>query len=138
MAMKKKWKAVLWIFLAAVLVGVGYGVYVWNKPRPQVEDQKGIEITAMALFDSFTNNETKANAAYVDKAMQVTGVVEEVKKNQAGETVVILQSSDPLFGINCTFKQDPGAIEKGSTITFKGFCKSFNSDVYITEGILIK
>ena len=138
MAMKKKWKNLLVFLLMIVLIGVGYGVYVWNKPRPQVEDQKGIEITANALFDSFTNNETKATATYVDKAMQVTGIVEEAKKNQAGETVIILQTSDPVFGINCTFKQDPGVIEKGSTITFKGFCKSFNSDVYITEGILVK
>src|SRR5206468_716578 len=108
--------------------------YVWNMPRPKVEDKKGIEIDAIALFDSFSVNENRATAKYVDKAIQVTGVVEEVKKNQSGNTVVILQSKDPFYGINCTFKMDPGTIQKGSTITFKGFCKSFNGDVYITEG----
>ncbi len=136
--MKMKWKNILLLLLLVVVIAAVYGIYEWNKPRPQVEEQKGIEITAMALFDSFTNNETKATAAYVDKAMQVTGVVEEVKKNQAGETVVILKSNDPVFGINCTFKNDPGEIQQGSTITFKGFCKSFLSDVIITEGVLVK
>jgi|KBSSwiStaDraftv2_1062776.scaffolds.fasta_scaffold2634047_1 hypothetical protein len=126
------------IFFVLVLAGISYGLYVWNKPRPIVEDETGIEMSAIAIFDSFTNNETKATSMYVDKAIVVTGVVEEVKKNQAGTTVVILKSSDPIFGVNCTFKEDPGPIQKGSTITFKGFCKSFLSDVYITEGILLK
>ena len=58
--------------------------------------------------------------------------------NQAGETVVYLQSSDPVFGVNCTFKEDPGAIEKGSTITFKGICTGFLSDVVLTGGIMVK
>lgn len=138
MVMKKGWKKIFLFVLVIILVGIGYGVYVWNKPRPQVEDAKGIEITAQALFDSFMNNETKARQMFVDKAMQVTGLVSEVKKNQAGATVVILQSDDPIFGVNCTFKDNPGNIQKGSTITFKGFCKEFNSDVFITEGILIK
>ena len=136
--MKKGWKRFFLFLLVIILCVVGYGVYVWNKPRPQVEDAKGIEITATALFDSFTNNETNARKMYVDKAMQVTGQVSEVKKNQAGATVIILKSDDPIFGVNCTFKVDPGVIQKGTTITFKGFCKEFNSDVYVTEGILIK
>jgi hypothetical protein len=136
--MKSRKKIIFGIIALLILAGVGYGLYVWNMPRPQVENEKGIKITAMAIFDSFTNNESKATAMYVDKAVQVTGIVEEVKKNQSGNTVVILQSKDPLYGVNCTFKEDPGPIQKGSTITFKGFCKSFLSDVYITEGIIVK
>jgi len=136
--MKRRKKIILGVIALIILAGVGYGLYVWNMPRPQVEDEKGIEIDAVALFDSFNTNEIAATAKYVDKAIQVTGVVEEVKKNQSGQTIVILKSKDPFYGINCTFKEDPGFIQKGSTITFKGFCKSFLSDVYITEGILIK
>ncbi len=136
--MKRRKKIILGVIALIILAGVGYGLYVWNMPRPRVEDEKGIEIDAVALFDSFNTNEIAATAKYVDKAIQVTGVVEEVKKNQSGQTIVILKSKDPFYGINCTFKEDPGFIQKGSTIAFKGFCKSFLSDVYITEGILIK
>ena len=131
-------RKILVIFFALVLAGISYGLYVWNKPRPTVEDETGIEMSAIAIFDSFSNNETRATAMYVDKAIVVTGIVEEAKKNQQGNTVIILKSNDPIFGVNCTFKEDPGPIQKGSTITFKGFCKSFLSDVYITEGILLK
>jgi hypothetical protein len=87
--------------------------------------------------DSFalTNNGFKQ---FLNKAIEVTGTVSDVKKNQAGSTVVYLKSDDPIYGVNCTFKQDPGIITKGSTITFKGICTGYLSDVVINEGIMIK
>jgi hypothetical protein len=117
---------------------VGYGIYLWNKPPRDVTKEKGIQITAVAIFDSFSNNEQAANTRFLNKAIEVTGKVSDVKKNQAGETVVYLQSDDPVFGVNCTFKNDPGAIEKGNTITFKGICTGYLSDVILNEGVMIK
>ncbi len=135
----QRWKKILIsLILLVTLCGLAYTYYIWNKPARDVTNEKGIEITAAALYDSFTNNEQAANASFLNKAIQVTGIVNNVKKNQAGETVVYLQSSDPVFGVNCTFKQDPGAIEKGSTIKFKGICTGFLSDVILNEGVLTK
>jgi hypothetical protein len=49
-----------------------------------------------------------------------------------------LKSSDPIFGVNCTFKNDPGPLQKNSTITFKGVCTGYLSDVIINQGIIVK
>ena len=134
----KKWKKNVLAIIAILAIGAaGYAYYIWNKPARDVTKEQGIRISATAIFDSFTNNEPAANAAFLNNAIEVTGTVSDVKKNQAGETVVYLQSSDPVFGVNCTFKQDPGSIVKGSTITFKGICTGFLSDVIINEGVLI-
>src|SRR5678815_4902804 len=125
-------KSIILILLVAIILAVaGYAYYVWNEPARDVSKEKGIQITAVAIFDSFSNNEQSANTRFLNKAIEVTGTVTDVKKNQAGETVVYLKSDDPVFGVNCTFKQDPGAIEKGSTITFKGICTGYLSDVVI-------
>ena len=135
----KGWKKIsLIVFVVVVAVGICYAYYIWNKPARDVSKEEGIRITAIAIFDSFTQNEQAANASFLNKAIEVTGKVADVKKNQAGETVVYLQSSDPMFGVNCTFKEDPGLIAKGSTITFKGICTGYLSDVVINEGILVK
>lgn len=135
----KRWKKIVFIIvLSFILTSLLYAYYVWNKPARDVSSEKGIQITAVAIFDSFANNEQSANEHFLNKAIQVTGTVNDVKKNQAGETVVYLQSSDPVFGVNCTFKTDPGVIEKGSTITFKGICTGFLSDVVLTGGIMVK
>jgi tRNA_anti-like len=121
-----------------LLAAISYGLYIWNKPQRDVQDEKAVSIAAMAIFDSFTVNETKANERYLNKAIQVTGEVSEVKKNQDGQAVVYLKSTDPVFGVNCTFKEDPGPLEKGTTITFKGICTGYLSDVIINQGVIIK
>ena len=136
--MKSKRNIVLLIFAAAIFGAAGYGYYVWNKPARDVTEEKGLQISAVAIFDSFTVNENRANALYLNKAIQVTGTVTEIKNNQAGETVIYLQSNDPVFGVNCTFKENPGALTKGGTITFKGVCTGFLSDVIINQGVIIK
>jgi hypothetical protein len=134
----KTWKKILAALIVIIVVAFCYAYYVWNKPARDVTKEQGIRITAVAIFDSFTNNEPAANTTFLNKAIEVTGKVADVKKNQAGETVVYLQSSDPMFGVNCTFRQEPGPITKGSTITFKGICTGYLSDVVVNEGVLIK
>ena len=120
------------------MAGIGYGVYIWNEPPRDVANEKGIEITATAIFDSFTQNEANANTLYLNKAIQVTGEIAEIKKNQAGQTVVYLKSDDPVFGVNCTFKNDPGPLQKNAAITFKGVCTGFLDDVIINQGMIVK
>lgn len=136
--MKKGNKIAFQLFLVILIGGGAFAWYVWNKPARDVLDEKGIEITASALFDAYTKNENEANIKYLNKAIEVTGVVVEANENQAGQSVVMLQSSDPVFGINCTFKEDPGPLKKGATITFKGICTGFLSDVIINQGILVQ
>ncbi len=136
--MKSRKKSLVIGILIIITAGLCYCFYIWNKSARDVSKEQGIHITAAAIFDSFTNNEQAANAAFLNKAIEVTGKVTDVKKNQAGETVVYLESSDPMFGVNCTFKQAPGALTKGTVITFKGICTGYLSDVVINEGILVK
>jgi len=142
--MKRKKKTILGMVALLFLAGVGYGFYMWFKPHRDVTNEKGIEITSEAIFDSFASNEMKANELYLNKAIQVTGEVIQVKKNQLGKTVVYLKSNDSIYGVNCTFKNDPGLLQKNSVITFKGICtgylgdKNAPGDVVINQGIIVK
>jgi hypothetical protein len=135
----QRWKrVVLGIIVIVILSGFGYAYYLWNKPARDVSNEKGIKITAVAIFDSFEKNEQAANIAFLNKAVEVTGIVSNVKTNQAGNTVVYLKSDDPVFGVNCTFKQTPEKIIKGEHITFKGICTGYLSDVVVNQGVLVK
>ncbi len=125
------------MFLVVIICVFSYAYYVWNKPARDVATELGIRITATAMFDSFTNNERAANISFLNKTIEVTGNVTEVKFNQSGKTVIYLKSADPMFGVNCTFKQNPGKISKGENIIFKGICTGYLSDVILNEGILI-
>lgn len=107
------------------------------KPNRSVTNEKGIEITAVQLVKEFQESEAGANAKYLDKAMQVTGTVSKVEKNQEGQTTVLISSEDAMTGVYCTLKE-ASDIVVGSVITIKGFCSGMLSDVRIREAVVIE
>lgn len=138
----RKWQKILIWLLVIGLIGFGivkgYLYYLNNKPHRDVTKEQGMVVTADQIFNEFSTNEAAANNKYLNKAIEVSGEVSDVKKNQDSNTVVMLKTTDPMFGVNCTFKEDPGAIQPGTNITFKGICTGFIGDVVINEGVLVK
>lgn len=128
------------IGIIGVLAAGAVVLYVYLKPHRDVAKEKAVQLTAQALFDAFKTNETEANAKYLDKAIELNGEVADITKNQEGRTVVNFKTNDPLFVINCTFKEDPGVLQPGQTITFKGICTGYIPDmnIVINEGVLVK
>ena len=69
--------------------------------------------------------------------IEVTGAVAGINTNQEGKTIVQLQSNDALFGVNCTMEKETG-IKQGETVTIKGVCSGFTTDVILIRCYLIK
>ena len=137
----KKWKKfVIAVVVIGFLAAGAVVAYVYLKPHRDVAREQGVQLSADALYKAFKTNEASANTQYLDKAIQLTGEVASVSKNQDGNTVVDFKTSDPMAMINCTFKTNPGALTPGQTITFKGICTGYipDANVVINEGILVK
>lgn len=137
--MKKK------IILSGLLVTgfacIGIWYFIFYKPthfKRDVADEQAITITAKQIVKNFQSNEDSANKIYLNKAIAITGEVLEAKKNQDGKPTVTLKSDDSFSNIYCTLKDDAGQIQGGSTITVKGICTGFLSDVVIIDAIIIK
>jgi hypothetical protein len=109
---------------------------VYNKQHRSVEDAVSVKVSANQLFKAFETDETKANEAYLDKVVEVTGIVSEVWINQAGEPVLLLKSDEQLYGVSCTMKSNPEGIVPGVSVTVKGICTGYLSDVVITQGLM--
>ncbi len=133
--MKKR--VIIGIIIILFLAVATYAFIVYNKPARDISKEDGITIAAHIIFDSFSRNEAAANQAFLNKAIIVSGKVSGLKANQSGDTVVYLATSDPVFGINCTFAESPGKIAVGDSISFKGICTGYLSDVIINNGILV-
>ncbi|HTH32610.1 MAG TPA: hypothetical protein VL946_14770 [Lacibacter sp.] len=134
--MKKR--LLIFFILLAALIGAAFMIYAkWNKPHENVEDLPGTKITAAELFRAFAENEQQATKTYNGKVIEVTGVVTAIETNQEGKTIVQLQSNDALFGINCTMEKEPG-IKQNETVTIKGVCSGFTTDVILIRCYLIK
>jgi hypothetical protein len=134
----KKWFTIIVVFLA-IAAGGFYATkwYLRSKPKRDVTKETAVTITAQTLWDAYNTNEVAADSLYGNKAVQVSGVVKKISQNQDGNTVVLLETGDPIFGVNCTFKETPNNISEGSTISFKGICTGFLSSVTIKDGVLI-
>ncbi len=136
--MNNKFKIFLIIALILILGGSAVAYFMWNKPTRNVENEKGIGITASHLVKEYQQNEAEANKKYLDKTIQVTGSVSDVKNNQDGKATVILTSDDPFTGVFCTLKESPGSISTGSSVIIKGICSGMLTDVRLREAVVVK
>lgn len=132
-------KITLWIGLAGILTA-GIIIYrIYTKPHRDVTKEEALVITADSLYQAFKANEESANKQYLDKAVAVSGEVVSVTTNQDGKTVADFKTADAFVVINCTFKEKPGDLKVGDTITFKGICTGYipDANVVINEGVLV-
>lgn len=132
-----KLKTVLLIFIPVMIACLVVGYFVWNKPKQNIEKAKAVEVKATDLYLAFIENEQAATVKYNGKILLVTGNVSTVSKNLQGKTIVQLQTSDFLFGVNCTLEKEVD-IEVGTKITIKGVCSGFTSDVILIRCYLLK
>ncbi len=136
--MNNKSKIFLLIALVLILGGSAVAYFIWNKPQRNVENEKGIGITASQLVKQYQQNEAEANKKYLDKTIQVTGNVSEVKNNQDGKATIMLTSDDPFTGVFCTLKESAGNINTGSSVVIKGICSGMLTDVRLREAVVVK
>ena len=111
---------------------------MWNKPQRKVENEKGMEVTAAQLVKDFQSGEANANKKYLDKAIQVRGVIAEIKNNQDGNATITLASDDAFAGVFCTLKQKTTNLQAGSSVTIKGICSGMLTDVRLREAVVVK
>jgi tRNA_anti-like len=122
-----------------LLITLAVGTYVyffqWNKPHRQVQAEvASVKTDADALLEAYTQSEEKANQKYLNKVIQVKGKVGEITENQSKQTVIFLQTQDPMSAISCTFQTKPTQSPKaGDDLTIKGLCTGFTTDVVLIQ-----
>ena len=136
--MNKKVKIAVSVTLVLLLTSATVAYFMWHKPKRDVADEKGIEISAAQLVKDYQGNEDSSNLKYLNQAIQVTGTVTEVKNNQEGKPTVMLASGDAFAGVFCTLKENSEGLSKDSTVTLKGICSGMLSDVRLRDAVVVK
>jgi hypothetical protein len=125
---------------ALVATLAGFLIYSYSKPPRNVVSETGIPVTATELYAKFTSDQLQANQAYLNKVLQVSGQVLQVKNTPYAGRVVVLNTGDPLVGIACSLnmpEQTNRPVKPGEKITIKGVCSGYLSDVVLTNGCLV-
>ena len=129
------------IILALLVVGViggGVGYYLYNKPVDKMKSMSvDATVTAEQLFTEFEEDETKANEKYLDKVIVVKGKVTKTSKDESKSTI-LLDTGDMLANIMCQMESlNTELPANGSTVSVKGLCTGYLTDVVLIKGILI-
>ena len=115
-------KKIIILAVVAILIGVGTGIYLWHMPAKKVENSIGIDISSVDLAKQYAADEKKADTKYLNKAIKVFGTISEIDKNQDGGLMIILQTDDPMAGVQCSLRDKGANPVKGQSIVIKGFC----------------
>ncbi len=132
----KRTQKILLALLGLALVGAIVIIVMINKPHRKAEDEKGIPVVAAALVQAYQSNEQTANKTYLNKTLEVKGILKEAGKNQAGQPTALFESEDPMSSVFCTMRDKNVALTPGKEITVKGFCSGYTTDVLLTDCIL--
>jgi hypothetical protein len=109
------------IIFILVLVIAGAVYFLWNKPHKDVNSATGIQINAVDLYQSFITDSAKANTTYIDKVVEVSGVIQSTSVNQQQQKIVSLKTNSG-GAINCTMEQKNTAVKEGAAVKIKGIC----------------
>jgi len=137
--MRKMTKIIYAIAVVAITaLGGYYYVFVYSKTHHRnVQSEKGLVIQADSLSAAYQANEKNANVLYLNKAVEVSGTIVSIDKNQEGKITLIIGSADSFSNVSVTLiSTTPISHKIGETITIKGVCTGALSDVIITEGVV--
>ena len=124
--------------VAITALGGYYYVFVYSKTHHRnVQSEKGIVIQADSLSAAYQADEKNANALYLNKAVEISGTIVSIDKNQEGKITLIIGSADSFSNVSVTLISITPITQKiGETITIKGVCTGALSDVIVTEGVV--
>ncbi len=139
--MSKKILVLSGIFLTVLIIG-SIAYYRYEKPRTSLINIKpAYNVDAKELYQAFVQDENKANKQYLEKVIQVKGIVDNVQLSEATISL-LLSAGEEMGGVNCSIiksKKDQQIVpQKGSLIKVKGRCIGFIMDVNIVDAIVEK
>lgn len=128
-------KKIFLIVTGILILVVAITAYMlWNKPHRNIAIEKGVAIEATQLSMEYENNQDNANHKYLDKVLEVTGVIKDISTNQDGNTVIVLD--DIFSGVQCTMKDSSNAFAIDEVVTVRGICTGYTIGVLMSECIL--
>lgn len=119
-----------------------WGLRQWNAPAKKITADTHVEIkiSSADLLASFMEDESKANSDFVERIIEVKGIVKEVTFLNNRYTV-LLQGQGEYACLICDMDEDEidqmNKVAIGDTITLKGVCKGFLMDAILLNCVLV-
>jgi hypothetical protein len=139
--MKPYLKIAIAVIVLIGLAGAGTGFYLFNKKHQDLlKARPDFIVSSIDLQKEFETDETAATSRYINKIIEVSGIVGQVRSGEEDILSVSLNTGSYLSSVICTFpsKTDPGTFKEGSRVTIRGECSGFLMDVLLNNCVIVK
>jgi polyisoprenoid-binding protein YceI len=135
--MKKKLIIIGVLLLITALVGFLVIQMMYKKAERNVATEQAIIINPIDFATLYKNAEDSANKLYLNKTLQLSGVIAAISNEQPNQTDVTLKINDSLPLINCTIDGLYKNSNAGDTITIKGINTGILTNINLINCIVI-
>jgi hypothetical protein len=137
----KAWlKYTLGFIVIVVIAGAGFAWWIYHKPQRNINNEIAVKTETNALLDAFKQNEKTASTQYTDKVLELSGIVKEASKNEAGKWVVNIENATHTGSITVAFSALQDQVQPFDSITYKGICAGYfpeENNIVINEAVLL-
>ncbi len=137
----KAWlKYILGFIVIVVIAGAGFAWWVYHKPHRNINDEIAVKSETNALLDAFKQNEKTASAQYNDKVLELSGIVKDASKNDAGNWVINIENDAQTGSITVAFSALQDSLQPFDSISYKGICAGYfpeDNNIVINEAVLL-
>ena len=118
------------VIIIIVLTGaMAYGLYLWNKPAKSAASEEVFATTdAASIYQEFYNNPEESAKKYLNKNLQINGVVESFSQDSTGSKCVMATGSMDMGVVSVTFLENNATLEIGQSIVIRGLCAGYLAD----------
>jgi hypothetical protein len=114
---------------------VAYKMY--NKPHLNIDKASAdITISADKILNDFTSDENTANSKYLEKIIQIKGVISDIKVEQE-KGIITIKTNDDFGSVLCHLSIEAtkkiSSFKAGQTIQLKGICTGYLMDVILVK-----
>lgn len=141
MKLKRKY---IWLSVSILIIIAGAFAYnEYNRKPADLSDVKSqLNITADSLVMVFETDEQKANALYLGKPIDITGLIAEINNQQDTLVNVTLGKKNDLHKVSCLINVNHISEIKnykvGDKIMLRGICNGYLMDVELNRCVVVK
>jgi hypothetical protein len=142
MSKQRKIVSIVVVLLLVAAVAGWYAYTEYNRPLADLRETKAeVTISAIDLISAFENDSTNANQQYIDKVIEVEGVLKEATADDQGLYTLALGDESSMSSVRCSVDSASSAVasqlKKGDLVKLKGISSGFTTDELLGSDVTL-
>lgn len=141
----KKRKTILRILSVLLVLIIAVAIFGFEEFNRKPKDLTGLKptvtVSAVDFIKDFSKDDKAAEGKYIDKVVEVKGIVKEAKKDEKGFYTIVLGDTSAMSSVRCSMDGDHSDafknLSRGNNLSVKGICTGYNADEFLGSDVIL-